>query len=539
MAVNYTQLFTDIGKMVAAIDELRDTTTGDNSPVPDLPALELAIVTQLAASSRHDEINGIPPAFQNFKDQIAGMCEALGERVTSRLLNLDSVIVQLNSTVNNTDITHALLELARAMIVDSESFNSSVVSIASFTADSGNTGNGELFLTKCLDGVTAPGSRFAPKSYYWGIDSELSVPTEIMSVNCIGDADTNGLTEGHELFLLEGKPAPEVGPYDWRTEGSGTSIQVPTLNSYNMLTNRNFEVWLNALPQGWVANSGAGGTEIVQESTASDVYRGLSSMQLVGTSTNIDLRQTLGINTITPSRMYMLGVAVKGSATIDGQLEIKFVSDAGDYSATEGTFTGTSVDFANTNPDTLVGTWAGSDDWVSDGFRPGMRLQVASATVGGNDGWYTVQQVNGDTLTLAATDSITADTGDAAAVITGHVGIVMEAADLQAQTTWGFETFYFLAPPNIADDLQLQVTLTGGTTGDLHIDSLAFGPVVYGNGIGAAVLAGSTQFALDDRFSGFVTNSEGLFQRFFRRQYGVQMPSDNAGNETLADSLAT
>jgi hypothetical protein len=47
----------------------------------------------------------------------------------------------------------------------------------------------------------------------------------------------------------------------------------------------------------------------------------------------------------------------------------------------------------------------------------------------------------------------------------------------------------------------------------------------------------SAPFVRDDQFDFTVTNTEGGFQAFFRRTFGVQLPS-HATTPTIADSLA-
>ena len=69
------------------------------------------------------------------------------------------------------------------------------------------------------------------------------------------------------------------------------------------------------------------------------------------------------------------------------------------------------------------------------------------------------------------------------------------------------------------------------------MDDVAFGPVTYGAGAGVVAVRGSTPFVRNDRFTVSVANTEGIVQAFFRRVFGVQLPSD--GSPTIADSVAT
>jgi hypothetical protein len=70
-------------------------------------------------------------------------------------------------------------------------------------------------------------------------------------------------------------------------------------------------------------------------------------------------------------------------------------------------------------------------------------------------------------------------------------------------------------------------------------DDVYLSEVRYHGGVGAVVVPGSTRFAANDRFTAANTNTEGIIQRFFRRFYRMQLPSNNAAGETILDSLAT
>ena len=62
--------------------------------------------------------------------------------------------------------------------------------------------------------------------------------------------------------------------------------------------------------------------------------------------------------------------------------------------------------------------------------------------------------------------------------------------------------------------------------------------LVYANGIGLAISAGSISFVRNDRFTFSVTNTEGTFSAFYRRRFQFQLPTDGAGGQTIQDSLA-
>lgn len=454
MAVNYTNLFEDVGRILKAIDQFRDAATGSNSPRPNMPTLLSEIEAMFVSNSRTDVMEGVNAMFRGFRDSLSSWGGSLSQKITERFSHRETILNELLSAQFSGDIQHILQEMSRDMTINSQTIKRSSVTIGGVSALSGNNGNGTVVITKVLDGYNQPSPGFAASPRYRAVDSELAVPDEIMSLTCVQDEDADDRDEGQELFLLEGEPAFNQ-QFDWNTEGSGVSLSVPTLNSYDLLANRDFEIFETTnQPNSWTVEAGTLGANILQETTTANLHRGFSALKLVGDSEDIDLRQHLGIRTITPNRMFLLSAAIRGSATIDGTLTIKMVSDSGGYTA-------------------------------------------------------------GGTELISKTGT-----------------------QLQAMLSYSVEHCWILTPSSLPDDLEMQITLTGGTTGDCWIDSMAFGPVVYGNGCGFGILAGTQQFVRNDRFQVQITNpTEGIFQRMFRRLYRLQMPS--ASSPTILDSLAT
>jgi len=83
----------------------------------------------------------------------------------------------------------------------------------------------------------------------------------------------------------------------------------------------------------------------------------------------------------------------------------------------------TTVAFVNSNPDTITRSDGGS--FVADGFTVGDVIMVGGSTF--NDGKYTLAGVAAATLTLADTDSLTAETAGASVTITNGVLVRVRA----------------------------------------------------------------------------------------------------------------
>ncbi len=106
-------------------------------------------------------------------------------------------------------------------------------------------------------------------------------------------------------------------------------------------------------------------------------------------------------------------------------------------------------------------------------------------------------------------------------------------------TSYGLNHFFVTMPAIIPSDFKLVIRWSGGTPGaseKVYIDDLGVGAVNYGGGVGLVIVRDSGPLARNDRYTFNVTNTEGVFQAFFRRAFGTQLPS--SGTPTIADSLA-
>ncbi len=107
-------------------------------------------------------------------------------------------------------------------------------------------------------------------------------------------------------------------------------------------------------------------------------------------------------------------------------------------------------------------------------------------------------------------------------------------------TTWTLASFFVNVPATLPSDLKLLISVTGTLPGGTSVffDNAGFDAVTFENGLGFAASTGATPFVRGDKFMSVITNDlAGLFQVFFRRQFGVQLPS--SGSPTIANSLAS
>lgn len=466
---DYTDLFTALGRLVKSINEIREMATGSTvsgTPRPNLPDLLYdgtdGVAVNFADVERYDVIDELVDVFEGFQDGAARWADTLaafGDRLFS---NRPEVVEKLPG-LQNTDVQSILAEIIKDMNANSKTIAQNVVALGSETYVTGNNGDGLVVSTLYLDGVTPPSPGYLAHEDYNDVKTELILP-ETMLLECVADSQTDGLPEGEETFEVRGGLSSGA-KFGWRTEGSGVRKRIQTLNSSQIVANKDWELWSSDAPSGWTVETGTAGTHIVQESNASNVLRGSSSLKLVGDGSlaEIKLSQAISQGLLVPNRMYCLAIYVKGNASLaQGSLTVQFESPSGAY--------------------------------------------TASSTQ------------------------------------TGGVAerIVMNAAALQGQTSYGLEHYFIIAPAIIPEDLKLAILLNGTPTNaqPIYLDSLAFGPVDYVNGFGIGIVAGADPWLRRDRIEKPVANvSSGIFQEYFRRQYSLQLPS--SGSPSIADSLAT
>ena len=493
MALIYDHLFHDIGVMINEINTLY------SFAATTLPASATAIHDELidaaddgdgALAARYDVLSGIPEIFTEWQSTVSGWTSALGDKIAQRLVDVDTVLQQLNMPLDGSaSIYDVLLELRHAMVLGGiKDVDASTITLAGSdankevaTAAATTFGNGKVYLNRTLDGYSVPGDRMINvRDYaydrandlwpgegagYVGEESQLSVASETVTLTCIADSETDGTADGGETFDIVGNTAGS-SPYDWEAEGSGTGSPITVMNGSGLVVDGEFENFTANDPDSWTIDSGAAGTHVFGNS--GNEWRGSKCLELQGdgAQATIQISQDASANLI-PLKRYCLAFWLKtsGAGLVAGDLTVQF----------EGTgYTAPTVE-------KIVVAQAVLDD------------QVAYTTVA--DGYYC----------------------------------------------------FINMPAIIPDDFELVIkvenTLTNGES--IYIDGLALGEVQWHNGLGIAILAGGAEttgadpFILGDRFTYTVANDDaGTFQRFFRKYFGIQMPSVTDASETIDDAWA-
>ncbi|MBL8824910.1 MAG: hypothetical protein JNJ77_20150 [Planctomycetia bacterium] len=310
MALNYTNLFTDIGAIIAEINSYQ-TMAGTTLP-GDRDTLEADLAGFLVCTSR------LKPLYDAMQKHFISLRQGLAQIATLRLQDKETVLDELSLISNDT--TGLLRALYRQMGLDSESVDRSTVTLGSATYAGANNGNGKVFTSKVLDGYSSPGNGMPACQHYNGADSELCVPSETITMVCTADSEMDGRQEGSESWTIQGGPSfPKLG---WQDEGSGSGTFSTFNNQGSLVNNKDFETWSTNTPTGWTLTTGAAG--VTKESTT--IFRGTYALKFAGNaSLLLDLNQAVSPSRLKARQRYMLSLAVKASGVpAAGNLVVKF-----------------------------------------------------------------------------------------------------------------------------------------------------------------------------------------------------------------------
>lgn len=122
---------------------------------------------------------------------------------------------------------------------------------------------------------------------------------------------------------------------------------------------------------------------------------------------------------------------------------------------------------------------------------------------------------------------------------TGTTGFYWTLSAASLTTSYAHYHTFFNTGADPGAIVDFIVELTSNTTGEVYIDEVTLTPVTIIRGTGIAVIAGSTDPALDDYWTLTVANGkEGTFMNFFGRWFDFLLPGVTGAAENIADSLA-
>jgi hypothetical protein len=301
MAIDYAELFADIGSIVSgwnSLEVIADTT---------LPGIQSAIAAEFGVLTLPiDTLVNDVAAMKSATDSWRAI---LARYVSARLLDRTSVVDQLGV------VAPSIATVIDALISDMSSAPQTVkrqaVTVGSPAAGASNVGDGSLLVTKVLDGFNKPSRDILARRVYAGLSSEVTAPAETFTLQCTADSYSGGATSGAERFSLQGFVQSAAANH--AAEGSGIGAAITSAGATAMPANGGFDAFTNNAPNSWTVAAGTVGTHI-GPAGSSDTYRGANALKLTGDGAlaAIQLRQSVAM---TPLRMYAVMVRLKKTAS--------------------------------------------------------------------------------------------------------------------------------------------------------------------------------------------------------------------------------
>lgn len=312
MAINYTNLFTLLGKLVKGVNNVK-------AYYAELDTDRDAIYSVYNAQSKFALVSGLTDEYDGKKQSILSWISAINSRALTTLQDRDMILEQL-PLGDSTDITSILREIALDMIDNTESVAKNTVSVSSITKNCVNANAGTIILDTVLDGFNSPANGFSSQRFYADLNSEIALDDSV-TMSCVLDSENGGTLDG-EIFRWIGKPR-RPSPFHWQDTGSGSGPSFAVLNANSLVSNPDFENFSGDSPSSWTIDAGTAGTHIFKETV--NVYRGLAALEFLGNASQASIQVSQAVSGLDPLRRYCFAVWIKGTAgTSSGTLTIQF-----------------------------------------------------------------------------------------------------------------------------------------------------------------------------------------------------------------------
>ena len=172
MAINYSDLFANIGAFVKATNTLEASTN-------DLETEKNDILSQLNTTNKYTLMEGITSTWNDYKSSVFGWTNDQTSKIFS-LLTEQSIATEL-LLGQNTGFSSIFPLLYADMVTNDKNVTANSVTLGSVTVTATNANVGTALIDKVLDGVTSPGSGFTPYRSYNGLNSQDRKSTRLNS----------------------------------------------------------------------------------------------------------------------------------------------------------------------------------------------------------------------------------------------------------------------------------------------------------------------------------------------------------------------
>lgn len=295
MAIDYTDLFTLIGKAIKACNYYQST-------FATMKSNNESLFQEIADQNLDYLGDGLANAASSHISGLSAGCSFYVNKVSEILL--DPTLVTTHLAIVNPTLQNVLPALYKDMNLNDQFVLESLTTVGtpSFTG----IGTGSLHTELFLDDISSPVSNPAASNmkYFTNLGANNNT-TQLGIVDTVYCLCSSADSEGTEQFTLFGNNA--VAPFSEYTESLGGSISIQTTDELNLLTNAGFETYSGGFT-GWTIVD-AGGT-LSQETSL--MYRGASAAKIVtlANADTVTFTQELATS-LTRGRGYIAGIRFK------------------------------------------------------------------------------------------------------------------------------------------------------------------------------------------------------------------------------------
>ncbi len=453
MAINFTDLFTVIGKYIKTLNTLFGKLTEITTGLSDIEGV-------LEANTLNRLTVDLHLTFERMKRDVEGWTnDIIGELrevvITDRAFVRDKLVLQ------NTDFNSIMQEVINEMNSQAKDvLLSTMTGLTTQTSLIEGKDTVILLTDPKLDAISSPVDNALSSLEYINENSQFFMPADLF-LEC-----ATAPSDGEETLRWIAKD-PDTNSYKDQAESPGVSSTFPLAQSENKLeTNVDFEEFVNDKPVGWNID-GTASTDFIKY--------------------NVSFRENHSL-------------VIKGKATT-------IIQPIEGLEAGKGYFVSLRV---------------------SDDVLPIDNLGIKGAG-------------NTDTITFLLTFI---NKNGSKSIIT-HSPLAVNAFGI---VRWYSPSLFFVVPKSAKPEgaiLSITITPFSTPSGDwIMVDEAVVSQARYFNGFAYSVTRGELKDRLEigdrnlsnDPFT-LTNDNAGVFQTFFRKAYGYQLPT--AASPTIADSLAT
>lgn len=297
MTVSLSDLYSRLGKLMGIAKAQIDAKAAIKSRVTTLDG-------SYTAATRYM----FTPLLNYFLNLGSSQDQSVTQSVSTAVTTLTEMVTIDNPAISK-DVTPALKELQRQMVLASATLPANTITQGSVSYGSANVGTGKLLLHS--------------------IPSTMSC-IETIRIECVSDV-TNGTLSGQEGFTVKSDARVTDITSDLYPAGSGANGS-DTCTMYgdtiNVLDNGDFSTWTGTVPDSWTATY-VGAGSVVQNTTSQ--MRGSSCIIITGPIT-VQLTQTGKRSVIGSGKRIICGFWAKkntGSGALTRDIEFETTNQSG------------------------------------------------------------------------------------------------------------------------------------------------------------------------------------------------------------------